>query len=115
MWGVDPRLLCDKHLLGEHGEIHKFIPTFAAHRRVHKRFYPIVQIQFKGYKGRHDLLAVEMINRGFNHMSPLLLVPDFKYIYPEYFNLEIDLEYNIQDLKNRCRVCREIIEWESNY
>jgi hypothetical protein len=22
MWGVNPKLLCKKHLLGEHGEIH---------------------------------------------------------------------------------------------
>jgi hypothetical protein len=24
MWMIDPVLLCRKHLLGEHGEIHKF-------------------------------------------------------------------------------------------
>ncbi|MFW6247177.1 MAG: hypothetical protein ACOC22_03345 [bacterium] len=23
MWGINPELLCKKHLLGEHGEIHK--------------------------------------------------------------------------------------------
>jgi hypothetical protein len=28
MWLVDPALLCDKHLLGEHGELHKFQHCF---------------------------------------------------------------------------------------
>ena len=28
MWMIDPTLLCRKHLLGEHGELHKFIPSF---------------------------------------------------------------------------------------
>lgn len=114
MWGVNPFLLCDKHLIGEHGEIHKFIPTFAAHKGVHKRFYPVVQIQFKGYKERHDLLVDEMLRRGFNHFSPLVNVPDFENIYPEYYHLEVDQENSIRDLKLRCSICKEIIEWESN-
>lgn len=28
MWMIDPKLLCRKHLLGEHNEIHKHLPSF---------------------------------------------------------------------------------------
>jgi len=35
MWMVDPRLLCNQHLIGEHGEIHKFLPSF---RKGHKNY-----------------------------------------------------------------------------
>jgi len=114
MWGVNPRWLCNRHLLGEHGEMHKFLPTFRKRQRVDRRFTPIVQIQFKGYWERHEALVDEMLCRGMSHKSPLVDVPDFKLIYPEYYDLEIDISNSILDLKARCSVCREIIEWESN-
>jgi hypothetical protein len=100
--------------VGEHGEMHKFIPSFLKGYRVHRRFYPVVQIQFKGYKERHDSLVEEMLRRGLNHKSPLVVVPDFRSIYPEYFDLEIDLSISIRDLQLRCSSCREIIDWEVN-
>lgn len=109
MWMLPPKLLCDKHLLGEHGELHKFIPTFRKRYRVDKRFSPIVQIQFKGYQERHDVLVDEMIERGMNHKSPLPELPDFEDIYPQYFDKEVDIEYSISDLKNRCEKCRELL------
>jgi len=112
MWGVNPRWLCDKHLVGEHGEMHKFLPTFRKKTRVNKRFTPVVQIQFKNYLERHDSLAEEMLCRGMNHKSPLVDIPNFELIYPEYYHLEIDISNSVLDLKSRCSRCKEIIEWE---
>lgn len=106
MWMVPTVLLCDKHLLGEHGEMHKFIPTFRREYKVHRRFTPIVQIQFKGYRQRHDALASEMLVRGMRHESPLPELPDFKRIYPSYYDLEVDIEYSLADLRARCQDCR---------
>lgn len=115
MWGVNPRWLCDKHLLGEHGEMHKFLPTFHKRLKVSGRFSPIVQIQFKGYVERHEALAKEMLCRSMNHRSPLVDVPDFELIYPDYYHLEIDTNYSVLDLKSRCSLCKEIIEWETSH
>ena len=111
MWMVDPRLLCNQHLIGEHGEIHKFLPSFRKGHKVDGRFDPVVQIQFNGYLIRHDMLAEEMLNRGMNHKSPLTFaeLPDFKNIYPQHFHKEVDLEQSIKDLLYRCEDCSDRI------
>lgn len=78
VWDIDPSLLCDKHLGGEHREIHAI--------------YNILTLGHKGYRHhpetkrwlgkidalvkRHDLVAGEMIQRGKNHKSPLFPVGD---------------------------------------
>lgn len=110
MWGIHPVFLCKKHLIGEHGEIHKFLPSFRKGYKVHGRFFPVVQIQFQGYKARHDDLAQEMANRGYNHKSPLIDIPDFESIYPEYYHLKVDIQTAIKDLSDRCPECAERME-----
>jgi len=110
MWMINPKLLCDKHLLGEHGEIHKFIPTFKKRYSVDGRFSPIVQIQFQGFRERHDALAVEMVKRGMNHKSPLFELPDFKSIYPQHYNKFVRASQSYKDLSLRCEQCKERIE-----
>ena len=104
---VKPNFLCDKHLLGEHGELHKFIPTFKKRYRVDKRFSPVVQIQFKGYQERHDEIAAEMLRRKMNHKSPLPELPDFKAIYPQYYDKTVDISVSTEDLISRCEKCKE--------
>ena len=102
MWSIDPKLLCRKHLLGEHVEMHMFAGS------IRKR------IQIRGYikKGlvetgnirkRHDELAREMEERGYAHNSPL---PDFS-CEPEG---HVDVEENLEELKSRCLDCRKGIE-----
>ena len=57
MWMIEPKGLCDKHLLGEHGELHKFIPSFVKKYRIDNRVAPVVQIELTSYQSRHDELA----------------------------------------------------------
>ena len=109
MWMIPVFLLCRKHLLGEHGEIHKHLPSFRKGHKIHGRFYPVVQIQLKGLVARHDELAEEMVARGFNHKSPLVNVPRLRHIYPEYYDLEVDPIIAVQDLIARCPDCAENI------
>ena len=54
---IEPKGLCDKHLLGEHGELHKFIPSFVKKYRIDNRVAPVVQIELTSYQSRHDELA----------------------------------------------------------
>ena len=106
MWLIDPALLCRKHLLGEHGEIHKHIPSFRKGHKIDGRFEPVVQIQLNVLQDRHDELADEMLKRGYNHNSPLVDIPDLKSTYPQYFDKCVDVDISIMDLIDRCPECR---------
>jgi len=98
MWGIDPTLLCDRHLLGEHVEMHMFIGTI-------KKGISISGYIKKGLvnpnqiKQRHDLLAKEMISRGMTHKSPLDCDCTILPVYP------LPIKSNIKNLKNRCSYC----------
>ena len=106
MWMIDPKLLCQKHLLGEHGELHKFIPSFRKQYSVDNRVSPVVQIELSSYKERHEELAEEMLSRGMNHKSPLPELPDFSYLPREHFEAKVDKNISIRDLKERCQDCK---------
>lgn len=104
MWMIEPRRLCARHLLGEHGELHKFVPSFKKQYSIDKRIYPVVQIELSAYKERHDELADEMLRRGMNHKSPIE-VPDFSYLPKEQYEAKVDTDISIRDLRDRCTEC----------
>ncbi len=102
MWGVEPNLLCQQHLLGEHVEMHMFVGTIRK------------GISIQGYidKGlvdpakisqRHEELSSEMVVRGMNHNSPLLRIRKKP-------ACDIDISGNMKELHRRCLACRERIE-----
>lgn len=104
MWMVSPKILCRKHLLGEHGEIHKHRHNFV---KKHKMDGRIGQIEPKSMKERHDELAKEMLLRGYKHHSPYEQ-PDISHL-PEMI---VNREEALIDLINRCIDCRERLEDE---
>ena len=103
MWMINPKLLCRKHLLGEHGEIHKHRHNFV---KKHNMTGRAGQIDPYAMQERHDELALEMEARGYNHNSPYEK-PDVSYLgdMPP-----VDLVLNIQDLSERCSACRSRID-----
>ena len=103
---IDPNMMCNQHLFGEHGELHKFIPSFHKKYSVTNRIEPVVQIELSSYQERHDELAEEMLRRGMNHKSPLPPLPDFSYLPDEHFNAKVDVGNSIDDLINRCHQCK---------
>ena len=105
MWMIDPKLLCSKHLIGEHGEIHKHLPSFRKGYKIDGRFDPVVQIQLNRLKERHDELAVEMFARKYRHISPLLDIPNLKEKYPQHYDKMVDLNISKTDLYQRCFAC----------
>ena len=107
MWMIDPSLLCRRHLLGEHGEIHKHRHNFVKHHSVSGRVSPIVLIEPASMQSRHDELAAEMVRRGYNHASPYVL-PDLSYL-GELANAKADIDYNLRDLCERCKDCDKLI------
>ena len=104
MWMVNPKLLCRKHLLGEHGEIHKHRHNFVKQHSISKRVSPVVQIEPVSMKWRHDELAAEMLRRGFNHHSPFEQ-PDISYLPEVERNAKVNLSISYDDLRERCPEC----------
>ena len=109
MWMIDPKLLCRKHLLGEHGEIHKHKHNFVKHHRIDRRIEPVVQIEPMSMKSRHDELSKEMIRRGFNHQSPYEQ-PDISYLPESQRVAKVDTNVSIHDLIERCPECASNIK-----
>jgi len=104
MWMIPPEFMCKQHIIGEHGEIHKFKKSFEKQYKINNRMFPIVQILPAKMKIRHDELAKYM-----NHKSEYIL-PDLSYLPKEYLEAEVDIEYNIKDLNNRCSECRKLLK-----
>jgi hypothetical protein len=109
MWMVDPKVLCNKHLLGEHGEIHKHRHNFVKQHSIAKRISPVVQIEPQSMETRHDALAQEMLRRGMNHQSPFEQ-PDISYL-PVFEQLAVvDVQNSLRDLSARCPECEKNIK-----
>lgn len=98
MWGVDPRKLCNQHLLGEHVEMHMFAGTIQKSKSI-KGYISKGLVNPCCIKERHDWLAEEMKSRDMNHKSPL----DMDCHELPYHDISI-LE-NEKELIKRCTEC----------
>ena len=99
MWLINPKHLCNKHLCGEHVEMHMAAACIDMDKNI------------QGYldKGllnpalipqRHDELVREMIKRGMNHKSPI------NQWYARLISLgNINVKENEKELKRRCKNC----------
>ncbi len=98
MWKLDPGRMCDRHLLGEHNEMHMFVGCILKGKSI-AGYISRGLVEVHSIRERHDELAREMARRGFRHLSPL---PEF----PEFVAGRVDVEENIKELRRRCRRCR---------
>lgn len=103
MWMVNPRLMCDKHLLGEHVELHMLVGTLQRKRSV-TGFAANNLIELTSLQGRHNALALEMLRRGMNHKSALPEV-DINYLPDKVLYALVDVEKSTKDLTSRCEEC----------
>lgn len=102
MWMLNPRMLCRKHLLGEHGELHKHRHNFVKRHSVTGRRG---QIEPLAMQARHDELAAEMLARGYNHKSPYEM-PDLSHL-PDCDRLgTVDRVASLHLLTMVCADCR---------
>lgn len=104
MWLVDPELLCRKHLLGEHKELHQLVGHIeAGNTAVVEGHAEKGQVDTSEIENRHEELVEEMKRRGFNHDSSME--------YDDELSAgEIDVSSNIEELAERCGDCRKRIE-----
>lgn len=115
MWLCDPEIMCQKHLCGEHVEMHMFLGTLKKRKKIdgylkNNCFQPRMLYQ------RHKDIENEMKRRGYNHKSDIceaecgcvLDLPQEK----QYW--EIDKDSALTDLLNRCSECRRRYEEKIN-
>ncbi len=108
MWMVDPKRMCNQHLLGEHVECHMVLGSLKKQKTL-DGFVQSGLIQPRVLEERHELLVVEMIRRGMNHQSPLkVLKKDLKYLPENILQVRVNKRKSLQDLLERCQKCRAI-------
>jgi hypothetical protein len=103
MWMVDVGVLCDRHLLGEHGELHKHLHNWRKRHRIDGRI-AVNSIEPGSYKSRHDALEVEMARRGMKPNSPIEQ-PDFSYLPEVQRGIKVDVVAAMALLVERCERC----------
>ncbi len=99
VWGVPNHILCDRHLLGQHNEIHKF--TGVLRRGYSVEGYLNGLIEVHNLKDHHEETVKEMIRRGMNHQSPF---PNDIVLFKAGVIRPAD---SLVDLLNRCPRCLE--------
>ena len=73
VWDVPHTELCDRHLVGEHAEIHA-VWSVIANSKAGYALHPEVtrwRGRLRALVARHDANVAEMTARGFKHASPL--------------------------------------------
>jgi len=115
-WLVDPKLLCSKHLYGEHVEHHMFVGSINKGVSVDGYIWRGLLCPELLHQ-RHEELVEEILRRGGNHKSPLPSIDWEMYArnnrYETSTNL-IDVKGNLQELQRRCEVCRGLQEEGNN-
>jgi hypothetical protein len=73
IWDVETRLLCDRHLLGEHRELHAVWAILTTGKRGYSRHPETLRWRGRlaALYARHEAEVAEMTSRGFGHHSPL--------------------------------------------
>jgi hypothetical protein len=110
MWNIDPRLMCRRHLLGEHVEMHMFASCIDMDKNL-QGYMNNGLVDLEYIEQRHEDLAQEITTRGYNHYSPLLMSDIYRYAknLGITFLGEIRVKDNMEILKGRCPECRRLI------
>lgn len=73
VWDVSPKILCRKHLLGEHRELHAIYSILSQNKKGYRN-HPETKRwvgKLRALYARHDALVKEMGARDYVHASPL--------------------------------------------
>lgn len=102
MWNVDPKLMCNKHILGEHLEMHMFVGAINTGKSI-TGFIETGLVEVGNIKVRHDELVNEMELRGMKHRTQIIdmnLNPQGK----------VNSKMNKKILSERCVDCKKRID-----
>lgn len=107
LWMVDPKIMCKRHLLGEHVESHMFL----GHMKKEKSIAGFIKhncYDSRLFK-RHEQLKKEMLSRGYRHDSEMDEQEVFG-IVDEYPQAKVNRKKSLADLIERCEHCRKRYE-----
>jgi hypothetical protein len=112
MWMVDPKILCQKHLCGEHLECHMFLGSIKKGKKING-FLNNNLFEPESLKKRHDALADEMVNRDYNHQTTMSSC-DFENcvntLNEGLRRVKINKNKSFNDLISRCPDCKNRYE-----
>ena len=97
MWNINPVILCRKHLLGEHLEMHMFVGSIKKERNI-KGYIKNGLVEIHNIINRHDILVMEMNRRNMNHKSPIEIIELWNEGY-------VNIKENEKILFDRCHEC----------
>jgi len=107
MWLCDPKIMCQKHLCGEHVEMHMFLGTIKKGKKI-DGYLKNNLLEPMALYWRHKQLELEMIDRGYNHNSEMFDVPNTVLnISEEKRDVRINRDAALKDLLDRCPECRK--------
>lgn len=101
---INPRYMCDQHLLGEHVELHMLVGHLKRKRSI-TGYVKNNCVEVTYIEERHEELVREMIRRGMNHQSPIEK-PILYYLNNDDCHATVDITKNRKLLHNRCPNCR---------
>jgi hypothetical protein len=111
MWMIEPELMCMKHLLGEHGEIHKHRHNFVKGHSIAGRIAGNA-VEPEAMQSRHDDLEAEIVRRalaaGRKPPCSPFEQPDLSGYPAEYRTYKINIEQSRALLVDRCPDCRKL-------
>lgn len=107
MWMIDPKMLCDQHLLGEHVELHMFVGTINAGKSI-DGYLKNGLLEPNKIRERHNELKNEMTERGMNHDSLLPKIQE-ENLPDNNGGPYVDPDISIKHLNERCNDCRQRI------
>lgn len=105
---VDPKLMCRKHLLGEHVEIHMLVGCMRKDKNI-KGYIDKGLVELWKIYTRHNELAREMTRRGYRHNSMIREIGArhwAKLTADEILLSTVDIKKSISDLRKRCKECQ---------
>ncbi len=105
MWMVDTSKMCNKHLLGEHVELHMLIGTLKRNKKING-FIKNNCVEVSSIYKRHEDIVNEMNKRNMKHKSDLEQICLNN--YSEYFTIKVNSKQSLIDLLERCENCRKI-------
>ncbi len=103
MWMVNPELMCSKHLLGEHVELHMLAGCLQRGKNI-DGFLKGGLVDPSLLHVRHEALVREMEKRGYQHRSPIENCD-----YP-LIKGDVDVQANVVELSSKCEDCRALFD-----
>jgi hypothetical protein len=106
IWDISPNKLCNRHLLGEHSELHAIWSVITNDKKGFANHPETLRWKdkLKALYFRHEQQIKEMENRGFNHESPLN--SDFAIGKSIQEDLVDSIEEQIKLLRNKKCKCK---------